>query len=242
LVVSLSVRGPTPYCIRNLLAGWRIAVTHLCGIAVLSGVSHAQKTINVPADAPTIQGAINLASNGDTVLVAAGTYTENIDFKGKAITVTGAGGAAATILDGQTHAAVVTFSSSEGRSSVLSNFTMQNGAPTVVPEAGGIFVNSASPNAHGPCAVLLRYGNLRVRSHLQRLSGNVYHRRLRHRERGTDRAPGESPRHGRAIARVILAAVGIDVFVLRSSDPESVMTCPHAIASTRQFPRDWQTL
>src|ERR1700692_4766100 len=45
-------------------------------------------TIHVPIDQPTIQTAIDAASNGDTVLVADGTYKENADFKGKAITVT----------------------------------------------------------------------------------------------------------------------------------------------------------
>jgi len=41
-------------------------------------VSSAQaKTIHVPANLPTIQGAIVAAWNGDTVLVAPGTYVEN---------------------------------------------------------------------------------------------------------------------------------------------------------------------
>ncbi|MGE5303950.1 MAG: hypothetical protein ACM3TN_11595, partial [Alphaproteobacteria bacterium] len=44
-------------------------------------------TIHVPADQPTIQAAINSAVNSDTVLVAPGTYVENINFRGKAITV-----------------------------------------------------------------------------------------------------------------------------------------------------------
>ncbi len=46
----------------------------------------AQTVIHVPADHPTIQAAIIAAVNGDTVLVAPGTYKENINLNGKAIT------------------------------------------------------------------------------------------------------------------------------------------------------------
>ena len=45
------------------------------------------QVINVPGDQPTIQEAINASVDGDTVLVADGTYYENINFKGKAITL-----------------------------------------------------------------------------------------------------------------------------------------------------------
>ncbi len=36
-------------------------------------------TIRVPADYATIQGAVDAASNGNTILVSSGTYTENVD-------------------------------------------------------------------------------------------------------------------------------------------------------------------
>lgn len=114
---------------------------------LLSQVTAAQTTINVPANQPTIQAAINAASNGDTVLVAPGTYNENINFNGKAITVTSSAGAAQTIIDGGGIGPVVTFNTNETISSTLNGFTLQHGISTAnsLYTGAGVFVYFSAP-------------------------------------------------------------------------------------------------
>jgi hypothetical protein len=107
--------------------------------AALAGAS----IINVPADQPTIQAGINAAVTKDTVLVAPGTYNENINFLGKAITVKSSGGAKVTIINGGGAGSVVTFSSGETLKSVLKGFTITNGFSTF--SGGGIEISSSSP-------------------------------------------------------------------------------------------------
>jgi len=109
----------------------------------LSSLAWAGTTIRVPADQPTIQAGISAANNGDTVLVSAGTYYENINFIGKAITVKSAQGPGVTIIDGQQAGAVVSFISGETSSSVISGFTIRNGS------FGGVNTFNASPIISG---------------------------------------------------------------------------------------------
>lgn len=121
----------------------RHTVFRLCIIALfLTYYAMAGNIIHVPADQPNIQAGINAAQNGDTVLVAPGTYYENINFSGKGILVTSSGGAKATIIDGGGISSVVTFDSNETSASVLSGFTVQNGD---AQEGGGVQVEGASP-------------------------------------------------------------------------------------------------
>lgn len=134
-----------------LIRRFSLSITSLTAVILFwCALGCAQSTINVPADQATIQGAINAANNGDTVLVAPGTYSENINFSGKAITVTSSGGASDTTIDGGAKAPVVIFNTGEGAGSVLNGFTIQNGMaagtssnPNI--EGGGIYVRSTSP-------------------------------------------------------------------------------------------------
>lgn len=111
-------------------------------------------TINVPADQPTIMNAINAAAGGDVVLVAPGTYVENIDFKGKAITVTSSGGPLVTTIDGSgsvnpDYRSTVTFVNGETVDSVLEGFTITGGEGNFGTfstwNGGGIYLDSADP-------------------------------------------------------------------------------------------------
>ena len=118
----------------------------------------SQDTIHVPADYTTIQAGIDAASNSDIVLVADGTYFENINYIGKAITVASwflADGDTNhinnTIIDGSqpSHpdsASVVIFVNGEDTTSVLCGFTITGGTGSLVfgpgflvRNGGGIF-------------------------------------------------------------------------------------------------------
>jgi hypothetical protein len=118
-----------------------IAVLVLLAIA---SSALAQQTIHIPADQPTIQAGINAASNGDTVLVAPGTYYENLDFKGKAITVTSSAGPATTVIDGSSTGPAVAFKTGETSSSAISGFAIQHGGSFSVA-VGSIYLHSSTP-------------------------------------------------------------------------------------------------
>ena len=102
----------------------------------------------------TIQAGIIAASDDDTVLVAAGTYTENINYNGKNIvvgslylTTSDTSYISSTIIDGDQNGSVVTFENGEGSSAKLIGFTIQNGSGggNDQNDGGGIYCNGSSP-------------------------------------------------------------------------------------------------
>ena len=137
--------------------GWRITslgtYTLLSALVVLlfcASPALAQTIHHVPGDYATIQAAIDAAVDGDTVVVAVGTYPENINFLGKAITVRSTDPdddavVDATIIDGQQSGTVVTFDSGEGPDSVLRGLTITNGRTYGYDQGAGIQCRGASP-------------------------------------------------------------------------------------------------
>jgi len=120
--------------------------------AMLASVlcTNAQRTTHIPADVSTLQAAIDAAAAGDTLIVAPGTYFENLNLRGKAITLTSSEGPAVTILDGRNLAPVVTFAGSETRATTLSGFTLQHGAPASdTVHGGGILLVGSAPTLTG---------------------------------------------------------------------------------------------
>jgi len=120
----------------------RHALIAVCVLIVFQSVA-LSAVIEVPKDYSTIQAAIDASVNGDTVLVAPGTYTENIDFKGKKITLKSTKGPGLTTIDGNETGSVITFNSGEDLSSVLDGFTITNGSGTYIKwkthNGGGIY-------------------------------------------------------------------------------------------------------
>ena len=124
--------------------------TKLLLIVFLLNVSYIliAQIIHVPGDQPNIQEGINAANTGDTVLVDEDTYFENINFKGKAITL-----ASNFILDEDTthinntiingsqpihpdSASVVSFISGEDTTSIICGFTITGGSGLMFPSSG----------------------------------------------------------------------------------------------------------
>jgi pectin methylesterase-like acyl-CoA thioesterase len=77
--------------------------------------------INVPDDQPTIQAGIDAAVSGDTILIAPGTYQENVVIDGSAVTVIG-----------DTVSGGVVIQSAVSSTPVLSLSNGTSGAPEIV--------------------------------------------------------------------------------------------------------------
>jgi len=131
---------------------WLIAILLCCTPVLICA-----DVIHVPTGQPTIQAGIDAASNGDTVLLADGTYTgpgnRDIDFQGKTITIRSQNGRDFCTIDceadGDNPHRAFLLNSGEGPETVIEGLTFANG---FAPELGGnyyyggaIFCDGTSP-------------------------------------------------------------------------------------------------
>jgi hypothetical protein len=112
--------------------------------AIMNGVGNAD-TIRVPLDQPSIKEGMSAASEGDTVLVAPGTYTgennRDLYFNGINMVVMSEEGAANTIIDCEGLSVGFRIQNGEDSTSVINGFTVTNGSGG---NGGGIRVSHAA--------------------------------------------------------------------------------------------------
>ncbi|MHC4740637.1 MAG: choice-of-anchor Q domain-containing protein [Planctomycetota bacterium] len=104
---------------------------HGFAVATVDLVVYTQGQLLVPAQFTTIQAAIDASDEGETVLVADGNYTgygnQDVDFRGKKITVRSERGPESCVIDCEGGARGFYFHSGEDENSVLHGFTIANG-------------------------------------------------------------------------------------------------------------------
>ncbi|MBD3348608.1 MAG: hypothetical protein GF400_05370 [Candidatus Eisenbacteria bacterium] len=122
----------------------------LFGVLVLLSTAAGAATIRVDlngqGDYTAIQEGIDAASAGDTVLVAAGTYTgpqnRDIDFGGRDLTLLAESGRDVTIIDCESADRAFVFDTGESRYAVVQGFTIRNGTGQ---NGGAVWMRGASP-------------------------------------------------------------------------------------------------
>lgn len=132
---------------------WSFGVS--CFVVLVGSAPTWAVDLLVPTQYPTIQEAIELALDGDRVLVSPGVYPEVIDFLGKAIVVESVSGPDVTTINASSFVdvSVVSFVNGEGADSVLQGFGITGGTGAVGvafgPVGGGVRCEGASPTITG---------------------------------------------------------------------------------------------
>jgi hypothetical protein len=110
-------------------------------VLLMWGTGALAAELRVPSQYSSIQAAIDAAGPGDVVLVADGTYTENLTVE-KTITIKSEKGAGACVIDSAGSGGGVTFRGAGANGAVLSGFTITGGNAS---KGGAIACYQASP-------------------------------------------------------------------------------------------------
>ncbi|HJO05603.1 MAG TPA: right-handed parallel beta-helix repeat-containing protein [Acidobacteriota bacterium] len=124
---------------RKARLAWLVILVATAYSHSAAGLEARRDTISV-GPGESVQAAIDAAIDGDVIELAAGEYTERIDFRGKEIRVVGVGDA--TVIRGMGRGPVVRFSNREGPGSVLDSVVITGG---IAKRGGGIYIRNASP-------------------------------------------------------------------------------------------------
>ena len=144
-VVSLLLAGPA-----------QAATTWWVDISAAPGGNGTQS-----APLRSIQAAIDRSHDGDTILVAPGTYHERLDYVLRSIRVASLGGAAVTTIRGNRDGSVVRL---KGGYPVLEGFTVENGSGNLVPgtwvtRGGGVLFDDTVHGVVRQCVVRDNHAN-----------------------------------------------------------------------------------
>jgi hypothetical protein len=132
-------------------------------------------TIHVPADQPTIQTGINVAVDTDTVLVAPGTYLENLSIQDKGITLVSSDGRANTTLKPALPSTpLIAYTHCRTKENAFQGFTLSDvsNAPTLYAEscfvliAENRFTRGWHPGEWDDGTATLLYGNYFVKDNV----------------------------------------------------------------------------
>ncbi|MCB9516238.1 MAG: T9SS type A sorting domain-containing protein [Candidatus Latescibacteria bacterium] len=106
----------------------------LAFLLLLIPAAASAATHRVPSDYATIQAGIDACSEGDTVLVAPGTYTgagnRDLNFHGVNLVLTSEAGPEVTVVDCELQSRALTLSSGETEGTLVEGFTIANGRAT----------------------------------------------------------------------------------------------------------------
>ncbi len=127
-------------------------------------------TINVPADVPTIQAAVDVAIDGDTILVAPGTYIEAISVVDKNLAILSTNGPDVTTIEASSPGVVLSYVGNVDTTSILQGFTVSGGLVGIncyqgaAPRIIGNTITGASQTgvyAEHPEGVVIRNNTIR---------------------------------------------------------------------------------